>query len=240
VSTGGITVQANSTEQLNSILSNARGSVRVIVTCSEIGAVTATVNGATTVTLYADEAVNFRGPVAVTFTNPLGKLYMRLNGAPFDGAAIVTGSITTGQIYVDRLVSDTDVTLSANVTYHYKQGAGTVIGGRQDPWTGGETGGTVSVKVGTVTALPADAVPTVENVGTDTEVILNFGIPVASGSTGGSTNAEDIKISNAAQFFAGYSVQDAIQVLAAGIPVWGENEILEWGNDGNSYFVWDS
>lgn len=41
----------------------------------------------------------------------------------------------------------------------------------------GEGGGGATVEVGDTTTLPAGSDATVENVGTDTEVILEFGIP---------------------------------------------------------------
>lgn len=43
--------------------------------------------------------------------------------------------------------------------------------------TYGEGGGGATVEVGETTTLPAGSNATVENVGTDTEVILEFGIP---------------------------------------------------------------
>ena len=58
-----------------------------------------------------------------------------------------------------------------------------------DPTGSNPHGYTVTVSVGTVTSLPAGSAPTVENVGTGKDVVLNFGIP--KGDKGDSADVVD-------------------------------------------------
>lgn len=59
--------------------------------------------------------------------------------------------------------------------------------------TGGDGGPTVSFEVGSVTTLPAGSDATVENVGTDTNITLNFGIPQGADGVDGTTFTPSIE-----------------------------------------------
>jgi hypothetical protein len=61
----------------------------------------------------------------------------------------------------------------------------------------GEDGKAATVLVGTVTTLPAGSRATVTNSGTETEAVLNFGIPRGEAGTGGDgASSEDLEALN--------------------------------------------
>lgn len=60
----------------------------------------------------------------------------------------------------------------------------------------GDTGDAATIAIGTVTTLPAGSQATAENVGTDTDAIINFGIPQGAQGEKGGTYVAQIQTSN--------------------------------------------
>ena len=65
---------------------------------------------------------------------------------------------------------------------------------------GSVEGGTVTVTIGSVTTLPAGSNATVTNSGTNTNVILNFGIPRGADGAGGTGGGTTVDLTEAKQY----------------------------------------
>lgn len=65
-------------------------------------------------------------------------------------------------------------------------------GSKGSPGSKGDDGKSATVKIGTVTTLPAGSNATVTNTGTDSDAVFNFGIPRGSDGAGGSGSGEAV------------------------------------------------
>lgn len=85
----------------------------------------------------------------------------------------------------------------------------------------GDTGDAATISIGTVTTLPAGSQATAENVGTDTDAIINLGIPQgAQGEQGGGLNVTEISLESTKDINEIYSTIKTLSETQKIVSIW--------------------
>ena len=105
-----------------------------------------------------------------------------VQGIPGQAATVSVGTVVTGAAGSQAQIVNSGTTTSAVLDFTIPKGDKGDTGAKGDKGETGAKGDAATISVGTVTSLPAGSTPTVENGGTTSAAVLNFGL--VQGETG--------------------------------------------------------